>query len=81
VDKQAGEVVHEKKKHILAKHFRIKIHDRSSPKPSAESGHHSSVRSIRHCRCEEYARQAPRSGALFFRPFLLGDAKEMDKRI
>ncbi|HPA64041.1 MAG TPA: hypothetical protein PLC67_08805 [Spirochaetota bacterium] len=24
-------------------------------------------------------RQAPRSGALFFRPFLLGDAKEMDK--
>jgi len=26
-------------------------------------------------------RQAPRSGALFFRPFLLGTAKEMDKRI
>jgi len=25
------------------------------------------------------SRQAPRSGALFFRPFLLGDAKEMDK--
>jgi len=27
------------------------------------------------------SRQAPRSGALFFRPFLLGTAKEMDKRI
>jgi len=54
---------------------------KKEPKPSAEGRYHSGVRSIRQSRCEEYARQAPRSGALFFRPFLLGTAKEMDKRI
>ncbi|HPJ16158.1 MAG TPA: hypothetical protein PLJ39_13895 [Spirochaetota bacterium] len=48
-------------------------------KKSDEVGLISGDRSIRQSRCEEFARQAPRSGALFFRPFLLGDAKEMDK--
>jgi len=50
-----------------------------TPKSSDAVGHNSGDRSIRQSRCEEFARQAPRSGALFFRPFLLGDAKEMDK--
>ncbi|HOF32875.1 MAG TPA: hypothetical protein PK624_02990 [Spirochaetota bacterium] len=50
-------------------------------KSSDAVGHNSGDRSIRQSRCEEFARKAPRSGALFFRPFLLGNAKEMDKRI
>ncbi len=49
-------------------------------KPSAEGRYYSGDRSIRQSRCEEIARQAPRSGALFFRRISFGHAKEIRQR-